>query len=131
MLRITEVTLHRETSTSMISTGIRRAAALLLVGASLLPAFDSQSPARATAATSAPTRSAASLGPLINIPQTWNNCGPTSVAEVLAYWGIARDQYQVKAVLRADGNPYGMSPYRVPAYMRSMGMRALIGIAGS
>ena len=29
-----------------------------------------------------------SLGPLINIPQTWNNCGPASIAEVVAYWGI-------------------------------------------
>jgi hypothetical protein len=115
----------------MISTCLRRATMLLLVGASLLPVFNSQPSARAAATTIAPERSAAALGPLINIPQTWNNCGPTSVAEVLAYWGITRDQYQVKAVLRGDGNPYGMAPYDVPAYMRSLGMRALIGIAGS
>ncbi|HWE63939.1 MAG TPA: C39 family peptidase [Chloroflexota bacterium] len=79
----------------------------------------------------APSRASGQLGPLLNIPQTWNNCGPTSVAEVLAYWGISRTQYQVKAVLRADGNPYGMSPYGVPAYMRSLGLRALLGIDGS
>jgi hypothetical protein len=63
--------------------------------------------------------------------QTWNNCGPASVAEVLAYWGISRTQGQVQAVLRADGNPYGMAPYGVPAYMRSLGLRALLGIAGN
>jgi hypothetical protein len=74
---------------------------------------------------------AAALGPLSNIPQTWNNCGPSSVAEVLAYWGVNRTQDQVKAVLRADGNPYGMSPYGVPAYARSLGLRSLLGIAGN
>jgi hypothetical protein len=36
------------------------------------------------------SRRAASLGPLINIPQTYNNCGPAAVAEVLAYWGFPR-----------------------------------------
>jgi hypothetical protein len=79
----------------------------------------------------APAGVSAALGPLINIPQTWNNCGPASVAEVLAYYGISRSQDQVRAVLRGDGNPYGMAPYGVPAYMRSLGMRALLGIDGS
>jgi len=79
----------------------------------------------------AASRASGHLGPLINIPQTWNNCGPSSVAEVLAYWGINRSQAQVQAVLRADGNPHGMAPYGVPAYMRGLGMRALLGIAGS
>ncbi len=78
-----------------------------------------------------PTPAAAALGPLENIPQTWNNCGPASVAEVLAYWGIYRTQYQTRAVLRADGNFYGMSPYDVPAYMRSLGMRGLVGVGGT
>lgn len=79
----------------------------------------------------APVRSAAAIGPLINIPQTWNNCGPTSVAEVLAYWSIQRTQEQTKAVLRGDGNPHGMAPYDVPVYMRSLGMRGLVGVGGS
>ncbi|HEV7216534.1 MAG TPA: C39 family peptidase [Chloroflexota bacterium] len=79
----------------------------------------------------APIEAAASLGPLINIPQTWNNCGPTSVAEVLAYWGINRTQDQTKAVLRGDGNPHGMAPYDVPVYMRSLGMRGMVGVGGT
>jgi predicted double-glycine peptidase len=79
----------------------------------------------------APTAPAAALGPLENIPQTWNNCGPASVAEVLAYWGIYRTQDETKAVLRGDGNPYGMSPYDVPAYMRSLGMRGIVGVGGA
>lgn len=79
----------------------------------------------------APARASGQLGPLVNIPQTWNNCGPASVAEVLAYWGISRTQANVQAVLRADGNPRGMAPYAVPAYARGLGLRALLGIAGS
>jgi hypothetical protein len=78
-----------------------------------------------------PSRASGRLGPLTNIPQTWNNCGPSSVAEVLAYWGINRSQAQVQAVLRADGNPYGMAPYGVPPYMRGLGMGALLGVVGS
>jgi hypothetical protein len=79
----------------------------------------------------APARASGQLGPLVNIPQTWNNCGPASVAEVLAYWGISRTQADVQSVLRADGNPHGMSPYGVPAYARSLGLRAMLGFAGS
>ncbi len=88
--------------------------------------------ARATSkAGPAPLRPSAALGPLENIPQTWNNCGPASVAEVLAYWGVYRTQWQVQSVIRADGNAHGTSPYGVPAYMRGLGMRALLGIAGN
>ncbi len=76
-------------------------------------------------------RAAASLGPLINIPQTWNNCGPAAIAEVLAYWGISRTQSQVQAVLRVDGPSAGMTPYGVPTYARSVGLRALSGVGGT
>jgi hypothetical protein len=86
---------------------------------------------RPVTATVTATRVAASLGPLLNIPQTWNNCGPASVAEVLAYWGIMRTQYQTQAVLRADGNTHGMTPYGVPGYARGLGMRALLGVGGT
>ena len=73
----------------------------------------------------------ASLGPLINIPQTWNNCGPAAIAEVLAYWGISRTQETVRAVLRVDGTSAGMTPYGVPTYARSVGLRTLMGVGGS
>lgn len=107
----------------MLAAGIAVSGATSQVGAA--------APFARHAVAVAPSRATGALGPLINIPQTWNNCGPASVAEVLAYWGIDRTQYQVKAVLRADGNPYGMAPYGVPAYMRSLGMRGLLGIDGS
>ena len=81
--------------------------------------------------TVAPSRARGALGPLIYISQTWNNCGPASLAEVLAYWGISRTQGQIQAVLRVDGPTRGMTPYGVPGYVRSLGMRALVGVGGT
>jgi uncharacterized protein len=78
-----------------------------------------------------PSGVAGSVGSLPQIWQTYNNCGPASVAEVLAHWGIARTQDQVQRVLRADNNPRGMAPYGVPNYARSLGLRALLGVAGT
>ncbi len=114
---------------SIVSIAAAFAVALLVAVQSAWPggaAF-----ARVVPAGLKPLPASAALGPLENISQTWNNCGPASVAEVLAYWGIYRTQYQVQSVIRADGNPYGTTPYGVPAYMRSLSMRALLGIAGS
>jgi hypothetical protein len=106
---------------------VRRAVAVLAL--CLFATWTSPTTAQDSRPVSLPA--AAVLGPLINIPQTWNNCGPSSVAEVLGYWGINRTQDQVKAVLRADGNLHGMSPYGVPAYARGLGLRSLLGIAGN
>ncbi|MBV8084788.1 MAG: C39 family peptidase [Chloroflexi bacterium] len=83
----------------------------------------------ATAAVGTPP--SASLGPLSHIVQTMNNCGPASVAEVLGYWGVKKTQGEVQAVLRADGNPGGMSPFGMPSYARSFGLSTLMGAGGS
>jgi hypothetical protein len=77
------------------------------------------------------TAAKALLGPLPFISQTANNCGPASVAEVLAFWGINRGQAEVQSVLRGDGNPYGMTPAGVPSYVSSLGLDALLGTAGT
>ncbi len=86
---------------------------------------------RAAAPAVTPSRAAGTLGPLITIAQTWNNCGPASVAEVLSYWGVQRTQGEVQAVLRADGNARGMTPYGVPGYARGLGLSALLGVGGT
>ena len=120
------MTSHRPFTSAAIAIAI---ALLTITQAPLssIPALARTTPSVAIA----PPQPSAALGPLENIPQTWNNCGPASVAEVLAYWGINRTQWQVQSIIRADGNPHGTSPYGVPAYMRSLGMRALLGIAGN
>ena len=84
-----------------------------------------------TATPSVSVKSAASLGPLETIIQTLNNCGPSSVASVLAYWHIYRSEAQVASVLRADNSYWGMSPVYLPVYARSLGLRAMVGYGGS
>jgi hypothetical protein len=113
---------------------VSRGAFLLGAAAGGLGAFvgaRSDLPWARAAGTTPGIRAAASLGPLINIPQTWNNCGPAAIAEVLAYWGISRTQAQVQAVLRVDGPSAGMTPYGVPSFARSVGLRALSGVGGT
>lgn len=111
---------------------VRSLAAATLLAAILLGAGGSQVNAQGRPHMAvAPSRPTGALGPLINIPQTWNNCGPVSVAEVLAYWGIQRTQAQVQAVLRADNSPGGMGPFGVPGYARSLGLRAVLGVEGT
>src|SRR6185437_2853441 len=83
------------------------------------------------ASTVVPTRSAASLGPLLYIPQTWNNCGPAAIAGVLACWGIARTQADAQSRLRVDGASIGITPYGVPSYARSVGLWPTMGVRGS
>jgi len=77
------------------------------------------------------SKSSASLGPLETIIETLNNCGPASVASVLAYWHIYVSQAQVQSVVRADNSYWGMSPVDLPAYAQSVGMKALVGYGGN
>lgn len=78
----------------------------------------------------AKTGTSASLGPLVHIVQTLNNCGPASISEVLHYWGINKSQDELNTILR-HGNPWGMSPEGVPGYAQSIGLSALIGRNGN
>ncbi len=70
------------------------------------------------------------LGPLENIVQTVNNCGPASVAEVLHFWGIDRSQNELQSILRPD-DPYGMTTANLPGYIQSLGLKLMIGTSGS
>lgn len=106
------------------------AAATAAVAPTAQPAAAVRPAAPASTGVNLALPASASLGPLIHITQTVNNCGPASVAEVLNYWGISRTQGQVQAVLRADGSPNGMLPYGVPAYARSLGFGAVLGTGG-
>ena len=108
----------------------RMLSALVALG-SALPAYAALDSADASQPAVAAAPAKASLGPLIFISQTLNNCGPSSVAEVLDFWGIHKSQGDVQSVLRADGNPYGMAPFGIPAYARSLGMAAFMGAGGS
>jgi len=117
-------TLMRGAAVAVVAVGI------IAAGGAPAGAASHGTPPRRSVAV-APSGPAASVGDLAHIWQTYNNCGPASVAEVLSYWGVYRTQYQAQLVLRADNNPRGMWPYGVPGYARSVGVRALVGVAGT
>ncbi len=117
-------TLMRGAAVAVVAVGI------IAAGGAPAGAASHGTPPRRSVAV-APSGPAASVGDLAHIWQTYNNCGPASVAEVLSYWGVYRTQYQAQIVLRADNNPRGMWPYGVPGYARSVGVRALVGVAGT
>lgn len=104
----------------------RLAAPAVLVAAALLP-----SRRQAQAATPLRLPAAASIGRLETVIQTLNNCGPSSVAAVLAYWHVYRSEAQVADVLRADNSYWGMSPVDLPVYAHSLGLHALVGYGGN
>lgn len=90
-------------------------------------------PANAGSITAGPLKVpgvAASVGPLLHIVQTVNNCGPASVAEVLHFWGIDKSQGELSAILR-HGNPIGMSTDDLADYLPTIGMAEYIGNHGT
>ncbi len=54
--------------------------------------------------------------------QTLNNCGPASVAMVLAYYGHSVSQAEAQASLRPDPDEWGMLPDVVAPYVEQFGL---------
>jgi hypothetical protein len=71
-----------------------------------------------------------SIGSLVHVDQTLDNCGPAAIGEVLRYYGIVKSQQELQSILRPN-NPYGMTTDGIPGYARSVGLRALVGTHGS
>jgi len=71
-----------------------------------------------------------SLGALVHTDQTMNNCGPSSIAEVLRYYGVTKTQQELQAILRPS-DPSGMEPWGIPAYAQTVGMRTLLSRNGN
>jgi tetratricopeptide (TPR) repeat protein len=53
--------------------------------------------------------------------QTWNNCGPATIAMNLSYFGSTIDQAQAGAVLRLSADDKNVSPHELVAYAQSQG----------
>ncbi len=53
--------------------------------------------------------------------QTWNNCGPATIAMNLSYFGSAIDQAQAGAVLRLSADDKNVSPYELVTYAQNQG----------
>jgi tetratricopeptide (TPR) repeat protein len=57
--------------------------------------------------------------------QTWNNCGPATLAMNLSYFGRRVPQADIAAALRPYEDDKNVSPEELAAYARSQGLHAL------
>ncbi len=63
--------------------------------------------------------------------QTWNNCGPVTVAMNLSYYDHYRDQKETAAFLKPDADDKNVSPEQIIAYARSQGFEGIIRVGGA
>jgi hypothetical protein len=49
--------------------------------------------------------------------QTWNNCGPATLAMALSYFGVHRTQQQIAGALKPDPEDRNVSPYEMAGYV--------------
>jgi tetratricopeptide (TPR) repeat protein len=68
-----------------------------------------------------PPQASALLGGMRHEWQTWNNCGPATIAMNLSYFGSPIDQAQAGAVLRLSADDKNVSPWELVAYAQSQG----------
>lgn len=84
-----------------------------------------------TTPTPTPTPASRRLDSVGEVVQTLNNCGPASVAMVLAYYGHPVTQGEAQASLRPDPEEWGMLPNVVAPYVQQFGLDARVLGAGT
>lgn len=62
--------------------------------------------------------------------QGWNNCGPTTLAMALSYWGRGETQYDLAPLLKPDPEDKNVSPEEMAVVVRSLGLQALVRVGG-
>ena len=63
--------------------------------------------------------------------QGWNNCGPTTLAMALSYWGRSETQYDVAPVLKPDPEDKNVSLSEMETYTRDLGLSAIVRAGGT
>lgn len=63
--------------------------------------------------------------------QTWNNCGPATVAMNLSYYEHYRDQQEAAAFLKPDADDKNVSPEQLVAYARTQGFDGIVRVGGT
>jgi tetratricopeptide (TPR) repeat protein len=71
------------------------------------------------------------LSGLAHYWQTWNNCGPATLAMNLSYYGLPLTQKQTAAVLKPNWDDKNVSPHELAAYARAQGLSALVRVNGN
>ena len=70
------------------------------------------------------------LEPMTHVWQTWNNCGPATVAMCLSYFGRTETQAEIAAILRPDPEDKNINPLEMATYVQSLGLGAIARVNG-
>jgi hypothetical protein len=82
------------------------------------------------------TTAPAPIAGQINLPgvthewQTWNNCGPSTIAMNLSYYGRAETQVDSAQFLKPNREDKNVSPHELAAYAQSLGFGTVIRVGG-
>lgn len=63
--------------------------------------------------------------------QRWNNCGPTTLAMYMSYFGKKDPQLQIAALVKPDPDDKNVNPSELAAYARGAGMGATVRVNGT
>jgi tetratricopeptide (TPR) repeat protein len=70
------------------------------------------------------------LSGLAHFWQTWNNCGPATLAMNLSYYGSTLDQAAIGSVLRSHQDDKNVMPEELAAFAQSQGYQAQVRVNG-
>jgi tetratricopeptide (TPR) repeat protein len=90
---------------------------------------DQEEPPTPTPAYRAAAQSVQLTG-LSHIWQTWNNCGPATLAMHLSYYGSPLSQADVETALRPYEDDKNVGPEEMAVFARSQGFNALVRVNG-
>lgn len=79
----------------------------------------------------APAQPSALLSGVRHEWQTWNNCGPATLAMNLSYYGSSLDQAVIGAALRTSPDDKNVSPHELVDFARGQGYAAELYVNGS
>ena len=83
-------------------------------------------------ATPTPIPVAFTLDGLVNIPQTFNNCGPANLSIVLDYHGDPTTQEVAATTLKPNPNDRNVSPWQIEEFVNGQtGMRSIFRSGGT
>ena len=77
-----------------------------------------------------PAAPAATLQGVRHEAQGWNNCGPTTLAMNLSYYGRTETQRQTAPFLKPDPDDKNVSPHEMVAYAQSIGYGGQVVVGG-
>lgn len=87
-------------------------------------------PAPTATPTPQPTAPSVELTGLSHMWQTWNNCGPATLAMALSYFGLELDQTDIEPEVRPNPEDKHAGTEEMAAFARERGFRVLLRVNG-